>query len=247
MSPAESSAGSDGHWFEDIARFLGPAYLRYSFTKGTTAEVAFLIGALALTPGDRVLDAGCGPGRHALEMSRRGIDVLGLDISTEFVELAREAAAEESLRATFEVEDLRHFDRPGSFDAVLCLCQGGFGLLGGPGDEAVFGRLARALAPGGRMALTAFSLAFMIRHLEEGETLGVSESVLHETTVLKDVDGLERPAELWTTGFTARELRLLSEGAGLVVDGVYGVTPGRYGNEPPTLDDPELLLLAHRS
>ncbi len=240
------SESGDTHWFQPIARFLGPAYLRYSFTKGTEQEVEFLIDALGLAPGDRVLDAGCGPGRHALALARRGIDVLGVDLSAEFVDLARAAAAEESLSARFEVQDVRALSSDGEFDATICLCQGGFGLLGGPEDEEVFGRIARSLRPGGRVAVSAFSLVFMVRHLEEGETLDVATGVLHEHTTLRDADGAERPAESWTTGFTARELRLLAERHGLVVDAVHGVTPGKYRRAQPTLDDPELLLLAHR-
>ncbi|MEZ5169541.1 MAG: methyltransferase domain-containing protein [Acidimicrobiia bacterium] len=236
----------DRHWFEEVARFLGPAYLRYSFTQGTVAEVDVLMDALGLSAGDRLLDAGCGPGRHALEFARRGIEVLGLDISAEFIRMARAAAVDEALPAGFEIEDLRDLERREAFDAVVCLCQGGFGLLGGEDDEAVFDRLATSLRPGGRLALSAFSLVFMARNLEESEHLDPSTGVLHEHTELRDVDGATRPAELWTTGFTARELRLLAERSGLVVDGVHGVTPGRYRNAPPTLDDPELLLLAHR-
>ena len=39
------------HWFEDLADHMGPAYLRYSFTKGTGQEVAFLVEELGLEPG----------------------------------------------------------------------------------------------------------------------------------------------------------------------------------------------------
>ena len=75
------SATPDGepHWFEEIADHLGPAYLRYSFTKGTDQEVDFLIDALGLLPGERVLDLGCGPGRHAALLCERGYDVTGAD------------------------------------------------------------------------------------------------------------------------------------------------------------------------
>ena len=64
------------HWFEAVADHLGPAYLRYSFTYGTEQEVTFLVDALGLAAGMQ----GCsmsvvGPGRHALALARRGIEV----------------------------------------------------------------------------------------------------------------------------------------------------------------------------
>ena len=233
----------DDHWFNPLAAFVGDAYLRNAFTKGTQQEVDFLVDALSLEPGNRVLDAGCGPGRHAVELARRGIEVTGIDVSPEFLELARAAAT--GLPATFEHCDVRTLDQNNEFDAVICLCQGGFGLLGGRDDEHVVVRLARALKPGGRLALTAFSSYFVVRHLEPTETFDAATGVNHETAVVRDNEGNERPFDLWTTCFTPRELRLLAERAGLAVDGVYGVRPGAYGNDPPSLDVPEHLLLAH--
>ena len=70
--PSDESRATSIHWFEPIAEHLGAAYLRYSFTKGTVQEVDHLVGALGLEPGTRVLDVGCGPGRHAHELARRG-------------------------------------------------------------------------------------------------------------------------------------------------------------------------------
>ncbi|MEY2434611.1 MAG: hypothetical protein QOC92_4336, partial [Acidimicrobiaceae bacterium] len=63
------------HWFEPLADHLGAAYLRYSFTKGTEQEVEFLLHELELAPGARVLDVGCGPGRHAHALAARGVEV----------------------------------------------------------------------------------------------------------------------------------------------------------------------------
>src|SRR6188472_115269 len=103
MLIAVTGEGRD-HWFEDLADHLGSAYLRYSFTKGTEQEVGFLVDALGLQEGMRVLDVGCGPGRHAHALAERGITVHGIDISADFVELATAANVS---NATFERMDAR--------------------------------------------------------------------------------------------------------------------------------------------
>ena len=235
-----------GPWFDEVAAFLGPAYLRNAFTKGTVQEVDFLVEALGLVPGTRVLDVGCGPGRHALELARRGMTVTGVDRSPDFVALAREVAAAEVLTAEFEILDVRDLAFDGEFDAVICLCQGGFGLLGGRDEPAVFARIARSIRTGGVLALSAFSAPFAIRFLEDGETYDAATGVLHERSTVRNEGGEERDFDLWTTCFTARELELLAAGAGVTVDGVYGVTPGAYGTTPPDLERPELLVVGRR-
>jgi SAM-dependent methyltransferase len=241
-----------GPWFNEIAKFLRKTYWApgtgrvMAFTKGTEQEVAFLVDALELDRGERVLDVGCGPGRHALALARGGIDVVGVDLSEDFITLARDAADADVLPARFEVGDVRDLAYDGEFDAVFCLCQGGFGLLGGRDEPRAFERIAAALRPGGRLALTAFSASFAVSFLEAGESFDPATGVLHERSTVRNEDGEEKLFDLWTTCFTARELKLLAGGAGLEVVGVHGVAPGRYGTALPTLDDPELLLLARR-
>jgi SAM-dependent methyltransferase len=230
-------------WFNEVARFLGPAYLRNAFTKGTEQEVEFLVDALGLAAGQRVLDVGCGPGRHALALARRGIVVTGVDLSPEFISLARVAATDAGASARFEVLDVRELAYDGEFDAAICLCQGGFGLLGGRDEVGVFGRIARAVRRGGGLAVSAFHAPFAIRHLEDGETFDAATGVLHEIATVRDESGREQEFDLWTTCFTVRELELLAVTAGVALDGIYGVTPGRYRVAPPDLDAPELLLV----
>ena len=250
---------ADPHWFVPLARFLGPAYLRYSFTRGTDQEVAALIELLALEPGQRVLDVGCGPGRHALALAATGLDVVGVDISARFVALATEAAAERGLseRARFVVADARAQPVRGRFDAAISLCQGAFGLTGGPAapegpaplrelDEPVLAEMARALVPGGRLAVSAFSAYFQLRYLEEHDTFDAASGVNHEQTEIRSSSGQRRSAELWTTCYTPRELRLLARAVGLRVVGVHGVSPGAYGARPPSIDCHEFLLVADR-
>ena len=72
------------HFYERLADIVGPAYLRYSFTRGTESEVTFLADALGLAPGHRVLDVGCGPGRHSHALARRGIRMAGVDVAQRF-------------------------------------------------------------------------------------------------------------------------------------------------------------------
>ena len=255
--------GDDRHWFENVADHLGAAYLRYSFTKGTEQEVSFLVDCLGLPPGARVLDVGCGPGRHAHALARLGYEVVGVDISDRFVALAREGAPPGS-SVRFERADARTLDYEAEFDAVISLCQGAFGLAGGPGpgpgaggggggagprldpDRAVLDGMARALRPGGRLALSAFSAYFQVRFLGEADSFDAERGVNHERTVVRNEAGAEIPAELWTTCFTPRELRLMTEAAGLHPEHVWSVTPGEYAARPPDIDHPEFLLLATR-
>jgi ubiquinone/menaquinone biosynthesis C-methylase UbiE len=232
------------HWFEAIAAHARSAYLRYSFTKGTAQEVGFLCEALPIEPGMRVLDVGCGPGRHAHALAERGIDVHGIDISHDFVKLARAAAPND--HATFERLDARTLAIDAAFDVAISLCQGAFGLLGGTDDGGVLAGMARAVRPGGIVCVSAFSAYFQLRYLEDTDSFDADAGVNHERTTVKDEAGTDAEFDLWTTCFTPRELRLLAAAAGLGVRDLWSVTPGAYRADPPTIETPELLLVATR-
>lgn len=236
-----------GRWFRPLADHMQSAYLRYSFTKGTEQEADFLVDALGLTNGGRLLDAGCGPGRHVRAMQARGIDAAGVDIAESFCRLV----AHGDPPAPAIVGDVRSLPVAPVFDAVISLCQGGFGLLGGPGapidaDARALGQLAGCLRPGGRLVVSAFSSYFQVRYLEDHDTFDADAGVNHERTIVKSESGEDREVDLWTTGFTPRELRLTAAAAGLEVDSVWSVDPGDYARRPPDLDHAEFLLLAHR-
>ena len=239
------------HWFEPMADHMGASYLRYSFTRGTDQEVAFLADLLGLEEGMRVLDVGCGPGRHAHALAGRGLEVHGVDISQRFVDLA---TAVEIPGATFQRLDARAMTFDAEFDAAISLCQGAFGLAGDvhepvpaldPDGEILAG-MARAVRPGGQVCLSAFSAYFMMRYLEDHDSFFVDHGVNHERTALRNEANDEEWHDLYTSCFTPRELRLLAAAAGLDVEGLWSVTPGRYERRAPSTDEPEFLLLGRR-
>ena len=127
----------------------------------TPAACNFITDTLArrgAAAGSRVLDAGCGTGRYAIELARRGYNVEGVDLSPQLVaEALRRAEAEhargvQKLNVVFAVGDILDLPPGGNFDAVLC--RGVLNdLLDGRGREAAFRSFARALRPGGAVLL----------------------------------------------------------------------------------------------
>jgi SAM-dependent methyltransferase len=231
------------HWFEELAEHMGGAYDRYAHTKGTVQEVDHVIAALGLRPGERVLDVGCGTGRHAHELARRGIETHGIDISQRFIELATAGAPP---LVTFARADARSMAFESEFDAVICLCQGAFGMMTADGDDgAVVAGMARALKSGGRLALSAFNAYFAVRYHDDAE-FDAATGVSHEITEIRSESGESRSVDLWTGCYTPRELRLLLGAHGFVVDSISSVEPGAYGVDAPTTESPEFLVIAHR-
>ena len=241
MGRGEGLEEPDDHWFEPLADFMGETYLRYSFTKGTVQEVDFLVEALGLRPGMRILDVGCGPGRHSNELARRGFLVHGIDISRRFIDVATSHAAP---GAVFSRLDARAMEFDREFDAVICLCQGAFGLMTATGeDPAVVGNMARALVPGGVLALSAFNSYFAVKYFTQAD-FDADAGISHERTEIRDGDGRVREVDLWTGCYTPRELRLMLDSAGLVVRSISSVDPGSYRLEPPTVESSEFLVIA---
>ena len=247
-SRSEAEASPDHqHWFEPIAEHLGAAYLRYSFTKGTTQEIDFLVDALGLQPGMQVLDVGCGPGRHSHELARRGILAHGIDISERFIEIAQTDAPP---GAIFQRLDARGLEFERAYDAVICLCQGAFGLMTANGDDQLILKvMAQALRPGGKLALSAFNAYFAVKYFDgqNGATFNADTGVNHEHTEVRDEQGTAKPVELWTGCYTPRELRVLLRNVGMTVDSINSVEPGKYAFAEPTVESPEFLVIAHHA
>jgi len=162
-------------WYGDFFEGMGAEYLEYGFTRGTVHETRDLVRELELGPSARVLDVGCGPGRHAIELARRGFEVVGVDLSPSLIEAARERAGAAGVEVSFEVMDAREIPPTGDFDAAYCVCEGAFGLLEDDlENQRILHAIRGALHEGGRFFLTTLSL---LRMLKQGVQIDLDTGV----------------------------------------------------------------------
>lgn len=240
---------SDQHWFEDLARHMKAAYLRYSFTKGTSQEIDFICEQSQIVRGARVLDVGCGPGRHSLEFARRGMQVTGVDISQEFVDIAAKTAHDEALNdAHFVRMDARGLiatdDFHQRFDLAVCLCQGAFGLmLDDQHDVEILQGIRSCLVDDGIVVLSAFNAYFAVKHFASSD-FDATRGICHENTEIRNEAGESRTVDLWTGCYTPRELRMAFLQTGFEVLSISGVEPGQYFLSDCSIDLPEFLVIA---
>jgi SAM-dependent methyltransferase len=139
-------------WYEE---FFGEDYMRFHLRGGewlderTVPQCDFVVSALELQPGARVLDLCCGQGRHAVELAKRGFRVTGFDLSEYLLGLARDCADEAEVACEFVRGDMREIPWDSEFDAVVNLYTA-FGYLeSDEEDERVLHAVRRALRPGG--------------------------------------------------------------------------------------------------
>lgn len=126
-------AGDYGHF----AKYLEPGALAF-------------LARLAVAPGTRMLDVGCGAGQIAIPAARAGVRVTGVDIALNSIEQARARALAESLDIRFDEGDaeMLAFD-DGSFDLVVSL----IGAMFAPRPERVAAELIRVCRPAGRIVM----------------------------------------------------------------------------------------------
>jgi SAM-dependent methyltransferase len=123
----------------------------------TDAVTPHLLDALALAPGERVLDVGCGGGKASIEAARRvgaAGSVVGADLSGPLVDLARRRARDAAAgNVTFQTVDMQHDQVSGGpFDVVMSQ----FGVMFFDDPVTAFTNIARHLRPGGRMAFACW-------------------------------------------------------------------------------------------
>ena len=109
------------HEDESFWETFAPMMFREARWAAATEEADNVVELLGVNPGARILDLCCGPGRHSVELARRGFSVTGVDRTTAYLEEARKRAEAEGLAIEFVEDDMRSFCRPDSFDGAINL------------------------------------------------------------------------------------------------------------------------------
>jgi SAM-dependent methyltransferase len=156
----------DTLWWEE----LYPSLFHFWWEKGyyhqihvpdAEREIDLILQMVHLPARGRVLDLGCGMGRHVLELARRGYRTMGVDRSPLMLKVAREGIAREQLeeRSTVLQGDMRSFQPQVRFDLVLMMdcC---FGIFEQKGNREVLETVRRSLRPGGWVFLETMNPFF---------------------------------------------------------------------------------------
>jgi len=212
--------------------------------EGTPAEVDGIISLLNIQPGMRVLDLGCGVGRHSLELARRGFHVVGVDRTGKYLEQARERARTEGLEVEFVQEDMRVFSRQDAFDAVINMFTS-FSYFEDPDeDRHVVVNIFNSLKPGGVFLLEThgkevLARIFMERNWEEVDGIlwlqerKVSQNwgwMWNRWIMVKGNERIER--EISHRLYSATEMVSLLKGCGFTSVDVYGSLGGSPYDHP---------------
>ena len=126
-------------------------------------EVAFIVRELNLSQPKRVLDAGCGYGRHANRLAALGHQVTGVDAARGMLDRARQDARDRSVSVRYLCENLLELEMTESFDCVISM-SGSFGYGSDPENARILENFHRAIVAGGQLLLDLPGRDFFVRN-----------------------------------------------------------------------------------
>ncbi len=241
------------HW-EAFFDYEASTYEQNGFTKNTVAEVDFFLSLFALPAGSSVLDMGCGTGRHSIELSKRGYRVVGVDRSTEMLKQARQSANEAKVDVQFVQADATTWRSEIPFDAAICLCEGGFGLIeegedAEVHDGAILANIAASIKPNAPFLLTALNAYQIIRQMNDQH---VADGRFNPATMVANYeDQMDIPAgpvivKIYERLFIPPEVKKMLEANGFIVDNIWGGTAGHWAQRPLSLDEIEAMYVCRK-
>ena len=243
-------------WFEEIFDEDYLHTLPFMTPQQTEREVAFLLDALELPQGGRVLDIGCGYGRHAMEIAARGHRTVGLDLSLPLLIRATDAARRVGVNVDFVHGDMRDMTFDAEFEGAYCYFTT-FGYFDDDTNRRVAAGICRSLKPGGRFVLDLINRDYLIGDLPtrvwwQGDGCVVLEEVdfnyftsrlqVQRQIILEDGRQLEQ--EISIRAYSLHEIGKVLHHAGfrvLEVSGGLDLRGRFYGNESR-----QLLVVAEK-
>jgi SAM-dependent methyltransferase len=243
-------------WWEEL---FNEDYLRASpdaDNRPIKKEVDFIEDSLGVAQGATILDLGCGTGRHAIELARRGYKVVGLDASPVMLGRAQDAARRANVDVTFVQGDMREMPFEDAFDGVFSWDMS-FGYFEEDKNAMVVALVRKALRKGGQFLLDVQNRDYIVHQtpsvawfegdrcicMDEMQVDFITSRMRVKRTMIMD-DGRSREIEYSIRVYSLHELGRVLHEQGFRVAEVSGrlATPGVYfGNESP-----RTLILAEK-
>ncbi len=250
-------------WYETLFENYGQKYDAENFTQGTSGECDFIETELNFNKSLKILDVGCGTGRHSIELTKRGYTVTGIDLSVSQLQRAREKAKAANLDIDFQQQDARNLPFHHEFDVAIMLCEGGFALM--ETDEmnfAILKNVTQSLKTKAKFILTTLNGLFPLYHSVEqfqqsttepgnatyrSNTFDLMTFRDHNITELIDDLGTRKSIEANERYYVPSEMTWLLKSLGYSKIDIYGAKLGAFSrNDSLTTEDFEMLVIAEK-
>jgi len=250
-------------WYESFFEDYGKKYDNECFTEGTVGECNFTEQELKFDKSLKILDVGCGTGRHSIELTKRGYNVTAIDLSVSLIERAREKAKKEGLQIEFLHHDARNLPFENQFDAAIMLCEGGFPLM--ETDEMnyeILKNVSKSLKNNAKFIFTTLNGLFPLFHsindfhaaeTVEGNATYDSKNfdlmTFRDYNISRIVDdnGIEKVFECNERYYVPTEINWLLKSLGFTQIDIFGAKLGAFSrNDNLTTNDFEMLVIANR-
>jgi len=249
-------------WYEILFENYAEKYDNEVFTQGTMGECDFLEREFNFDKSMKILDIGCGTGRHSIELTKRGYNITGIDLSESQLARAREKAKAENLEINFLQGDARNLPFDSEYDGAIMLCEGGFSLM--ETDEMNFEILksaAKSLKKGSKFIFTTLNALFPLFHsVKEFMDENNKEKTTYRSnsfdlmtfrdnniTDIEDDDGNMRSLDCNERYYVPSEITWLLRSLGFRSVDIFGSKIGAYSREDKlTTEDFEMLVIAEK-
>ncbi|MFC1904499.1 class I SAM-dependent methyltransferase [Chloroflexota bacterium] len=250
-------------WYETLFENYGQKYDSESFTQGTIGECDFIEQEIGYNKSIKILDIGCGTGRHAIELSKRGYNVKGIDLSDSQLARARVKAEIQGLRISFLKHDARNLPFENEYDLTIMLCEGAFPLM--ETDEMnyeILRNATKSLRKQGKLIFTILNGLFPLYHSVEefcasttnpgnatykSNTFDLMTFRDHNITEFVDDDGNKKKLESNERYYVPSEITWLLKTLGYKNIDIFGAKLGALSrNDKLTTEDFEMLVIAEK-